>query len=54
MNTADILIIIAIITALVLAVVKIVKNKRQGKSSCGCDCSKCGMCSCVRKEDPKG
>ncbi len=21
-----------------------IKNKKQGKSACGCDCSKCGRC----------
>ena len=40
-------------TALVLAVViliagaivyKLVKDKKKGKSSCGCDCSSCGAC----------
>jgi len=40
-STAVISIILAV--ALVLIVVKMIKNKRAGKSSCGCGCSGCAM-----------
>lgn len=43
MNIWDILIIIVIAAAVTFAVLKIIKNKKQGKSSCGGDCSNCGM-----------
>ena len=35
-------VLLAIIT---LIIVKFVKDKRAGKSSCGCDCGSCG-CGC--------
>ncbi|MBQ6551897.1 MAG: FeoB-associated Cys-rich membrane protein [Lachnospiraceae bacterium] len=48
------LIVIVILAAVVAAViVKIVKDKRQGKSSCGHNCAHCamaGMCHKVQKK----
>ncbi|MBR4542660.1 MAG: FeoB-associated Cys-rich membrane protein [Lachnospiraceae bacterium] len=44
MNHWDIILIIAIVHAVALAVIKIIKNKKAGKSSCGCDCSSCAGC----------
>ncbi len=39
-----------VLAALVLATVKIVKDKRSGKSSCGCSCSGCPMSESCHKE----
>jgi hypothetical protein len=51
-NLANI-IIIAIVTGLiVLAVIVMVRDKKAGKSSCGCNCSHCalaGKCHSVQK-----
>ncbi len=44
MNYWDIILILAIVLAVALAVIKIIKNKKAGKSSCGCDCSNCAGC----------
>ncbi len=40
-----------VLTVLVIAVItivkKMIKDKKAGKSSCGCDCSSCGgACGC--------
>lgn len=35
----------AVLAVIALIVVKFVKDKRAGRSSCGCDCSSCG-CGC--------
>ena len=51
------LIVIVILAAVVAAViVKIVKDKRQGKSSCGHNCAHCamaGMCHEVQKKSKR-
>ena len=51
-NWANIL-IIALVTALVvLAIVSMVRDKKEGKSSCGCNCANCalaGKCHSVQK-----
>ena len=44
MNHWDIIIIIALAIVVTLAVIKIIRNKKAGKSSCGCDCSSCAGC----------
>lgn len=38
-------IVVAVILAIVVAAViaKMIKNKKQGKSSCGCGCENCAM-----------
>ena len=52
-GTAAVLAVIA--AAVIAAVVKIVRDKKAGKSSCGCDCSSCGACSssCGGEKDTK-
>jgi len=40
-NIATIIVLLVIIAAVALAVYSIVKNKKAGKSSCGCNCSGC-------------
>ena len=42
-NIANIVIIAVIVAAVVLAIRSIVRSRRAGRSSCGCDCSSCGM-----------
>ena len=45
MQITDILLIVLIAAALVLAVRSVIRAKKSGKScSCGCDCSRCGGC----------
>ena len=48
MNTLDIILILAIAALAGLAVWHIVRNRRQGKSACGCDCGHCS-CGCGKK-----
>ena len=50
MKPLDIVLIVAIVATVGLAVWRIVRNKRQGKSSCGCDCGHCAA-SCGRRQD---
>lgn len=42
-NLGNILISLLLAAVVILAVHKIIKDKRQGKSSCGCNCSHCAM-----------
>ena len=42
-NWANILIIALVIAILALAVISMVRDKKAGKSSCGCNCAKCAM-----------
>ncbi|MCR4702085.1 MAG: FeoB-associated Cys-rich membrane protein [Saccharofermentans sp.] len=53
-NWANIL-IIALVTALVvLAIISMVRDKKEGKSSCGCNCANCalaGKCHSVQKKE---
>lgn len=37
----------AVLAVIVLIIVKRVKDRRAGKSSCGCDCGSCGCCKKV-------
>jgi asparagine N-glycosylation enzyme membrane subunit Stt3 len=41
----DILLIFAIVLTVVLIVRGMIRNKKAGKSACGCDCGSCG-CGC--------
>lgn len=43
-NLATILISFLLIVVVGIIIVKMVKDKKQGKSSCGCDCGSCGAC----------
>ncbi len=47
-NLATILISILLIVAVFLILRKMIRDKKQGKSSCGCDCGSCG-CQCNKK-----
>lgn len=51
-NIATIIICIALIAVVALIIASKIKNRKKGKSSCGCDCSGCPMnCSCHSKDD---
>ena len=43
MNWANILIVGLVITLVVLALISMARDKKAGKSSCGCNCSNCAM-----------
>ena len=42
-NMANILIIGAVLGIVTLVIVSMIRDKRAGKSSCGCNCSHCAM-----------
>jgi hypothetical protein len=47
-NIAVTLLLIAIVTAVII---KLIKDKKNGISSCGGNCAHCGMCAACRKAD---
>lgn len=51
MNIADLLIIGVILFVLILAVKKMIKNKKAGKCNCGCCNGNCRECSKVNSEN---
>ena len=56
MNIWDILIIVLLAAVVVFAAVRIVKNRKKGKCSCGCDCANCAGCAAMQqgKETDEG
>lgn len=42
-NLANILLVAALILVVTLILVKLVKDKKKGRSSCGCGCEHCAM-----------
>lgn len=42
-NLATIIISLVIIALIALIIIKMIKDKRSGKSSCGCGCEHCNM-----------
>lgn len=54
-NLATILISAGLLLIVVLIIVKLVKDKKKGKSSCGCNCAHCAMAgSCHSANQQKG
>ncbi len=53
MEPIEIIVIIASVIVVVGVILKSIINKKQGKTSCGCDCKSCSGChSCnSNKED---
>lgn len=49
-NLATILISAGLLLIVVLIIVKLVKDKKKGKSSCGCNCAHCAMSGSCHKE----
>ncbi len=41
MNALDIILIAAVAGVAALAVAKLVRNKKQGRGTCGCGCANC-------------
>ncbi len=53
-NWANILIIALVIAILTLAVISMIRDKKAGKSSCGCNCANCAMAGkCHSNVKPK-
>ncbi|MBQ8109476.1 MAG: FeoB-associated Cys-rich membrane protein [Clostridia bacterium] len=52
MNIWDIVLVAALAAAVGLAVRKLARNRRSGKTACGCDCGSC-TCGCggAKKKD---
>ncbi len=48
-NWATLVVGAAVIAIVVLAVIKIVRDKKAGKSSCGCGCANCPMSGSCHK-----
>lgn len=42
-NWANILVLVLVSALIALAVVSMVRDRKAGKSSCGCNCAKCAM-----------
>lgn len=43
-NWADVIVGAMVLAVCILAVRKLVSNKKTGKTSCGCDCANCNGC----------
>lgn len=53
-NIGNIVVSLILIAIVVLVIRKMIKDKRQGKSSCGCNCGNCAMSgSCHAKNEDK-
>lgn len=50
-NLGNIIVIAIVLLVVFLAVWSLVKDKREGKSLCGCDCASCGVCHCKASDD---
>ncbi|MCQ2528685.1 MAG: FeoB-associated Cys-rich membrane protein [Saccharofermentans sp.] len=42
-NLSTLVVVVILVAIVVLVVRKLISDKRQGKSSCGCGCSTCAM-----------
>ena len=49
-NLATILISAVLLLVVVLIIRKLVKDKKKGKSSCGCNCAHCAMSGSCHKQ----
>ena len=49
-NLATILISLALFAVVALVIVHLVRNRRKGKSSCGCNCAGCPMSGQVSRK----
>ena len=50
-NSATVITLLVVLTIIGPAVFKIVKDKKQGKSSCGCGCEGCALADkCKRRK----
>ena len=54
-NLSTIIVCIVLIAVVVLIINKMIKDKKKGKSSCGCNCAHCAMAgSCHSANQQKG
>jgi hypothetical protein len=53
-NTGNIIVCLILIIIVACAVYSIIKRKREGKSSCGCDCKNCITGCSVGKNETSG
>ncbi len=49
-NIPTILICLVLAAIVAAIIVKLVKDHKKGKHSCGCDCSHCSMCESCHKQ----
>ncbi|MBQ6425580.1 MAG: FeoB-associated Cys-rich membrane protein [Clostridia bacterium] len=52
-NLGTIIVALILIAVISLAVARLVKNRRSGKSSCGCNCAHCAMAESCHKQSNK-
>lgn len=52
-NIATVIIGIAVISGIVLLIVKLIKDKKNGKTSCSCGCANCAMKDICHSTDAK-
>ena len=49
-NLATVIICIVLVAVVAAIIVSLIRNKKRGKSSCGCNCAHCAMAgSCHKK-----
>ena len=53
-NIATIIICLVLAVIVALIIFSLVKNKKKGKSSCGCNCAHCAMQLLPQRESAKG
>ena len=54
-NIATVIICLVLIAVVAAIIVSLVRNKKKGKSSCGCNCAHCAMAgSCHSANQQKG
>ena len=52
-NLANILISAILIIVVVLIFFKLIRDKKQGRSSCGGNCAHCSMCAACKKKEKR-
>ncbi len=50
MSAIDIVVVIACALLGVYVIISCIKNKKKGKTSCGCDCANCSGCAYSKKQ----
>jgi hypothetical protein len=50
-NLANIVIILGIVLAVFFVIRGLIRDKKAGKSSCGCSCSECGACQACHAQN---
>ena len=52
-NLATVIILAILVFVVALIVINLIKNKKQGKTSCGCGCTSCPMSGSCHKQKNK-